>query len=122
MSKLESKHVLPYVLYGAKMLTEKNLLDRKDRIWTLQPSNFPNNWKTEFKSKLILRPLSDITKVFETMEEDDKKVIMHCDYLLKEDFVFWQEPYFIIQILFKYHFDVFGLIEKGLAISIHDVV
>ena len=47
MSKLEAKHVLPYVLYGAKMLTEKNLLDKEDRIWTLQPSNFPNNWNIQ---------------------------------------------------------------------------
>ncbi|WP_281225382.1 hypothetical protein [Flavobacterium aquiphilum] len=31
------------------------------------------------------------------------------------------ESYSIIQKLLEWHFDVFGLIEKGLAISIHDV-
>lgn len=62
MSKLEAKHVLPYVLYGAKMLTEKNLLDKEDRIWTLQPSNFPNKWNADFNSKIILRPMEDMSK------------------------------------------------------------
>jgi hypothetical protein len=31
------------------------------------------------------------------------------------------ESYNIIQKLLEWHFDIFGLIEKGLAISIHDV-
>ena len=58
--KLETKHVLPYVLYGVKILTEKNLLDKKDIICTLQPSNFPNNWNTDFNSKIILRRCEDL--------------------------------------------------------------
>lgn len=30
-------------------------------------------------------------------------------------------PYECVEYMFKNHYDVFGLIEQGLAVSIHDV-
>jgi hypothetical protein len=41
-----------------------------------------------------------------------------------EDFIsgnFLNNSYGFIELLLRWHFDVFGLIEKGLAISKHDV-
>jgi len=77
--------------------------------------------------KPILRPLSDLTKEIEVNGEkfvpkdklflgdkswinfksSIKKYALHC------------EPYWIIQKLYEWHFDVFGLIEEGLAIDIN---
>jgi len=80
------------------------------------------------KYKPILRPLSDLTKenkdglnyiewLIETYYtigvenqinriEEDLRWLSHCDY-------------FLVQHLIEWHFDVFGLIEKGLAIDIN---
>ncbi len=118
MSKLEAKHVLPYALYGAKMLTEKNLLDKEDRIWTLQPSNFPNNWKTGFNSKIILRPMEDIKYYVDFLNK------YYVDFDKKEGCLVKRknENYTRLNdldFLFQNHFDVFGLIEKGIAVDIN---
>lgn len=75
----------------------------------------------------VLIPLTDLTKVWHKMTEEDQRVIMYCEkivYKISEldqwsvvqDTV-WQEPYFVFEILLKYHLDVYGLILKGLAID-----
>jgi hypothetical protein len=117
--KLEIKHLAPYLPYSVRITK-----DDWGKVFKLDNDGTTLNcvgidYVLNVEAKPILRPLSDIAKVFEAMEEDDKKVIMHCDYLLKEDFIFLQEPYFISQILFKYHFDIFGLIDQNLAIDIN---
>jgi hypothetical protein len=132
MSKLESKHVLPYVLYGAKMLTEKNLLDKEDRIWTLQPSNFPNNWENEFNSKIILRPLKDLSEIikgkgvsytsylwYEVISTDNDSFNKDEFYENCELGLIEYLPIMVYEQLFKWNFDVFGLIKKGFAVDIN---
>ncbi len=57
--KLETKHVLPYVLHGVELITEGGAR------FKVEPSHFPNGWVNEFGSKLLLRPLSDLTKEIE---------------------------------------------------------
>jgi len=134
--KLESKHVLPYVLYGAKMLTKKNLLDKKDRIWTLQPSNFPNNWENEFNSKIILRPMSMLEYSFEL---NGKKVIpnevignLNNNFYFSGGLILEQReeytvkyneyggyPYWLIELLNEWQIDYQNLIGQGLAVDIN---
>lgn len=90
----------------------------------------------------ILRPLSDMTK--EYINEYELSFIEHiyCESWMaggydltenkfeykitsKEDdselFIYRMKPltnmYWVVQEMFRYHFDVFGLIEKGLAID-----
>ena len=41
--KLETKHVLPYVLYGVKILTEKNLLDKNQPILIIHCGGLQGN-------------------------------------------------------------------------------
>ncbi len=73
----------------------------------------------------ILRPLSDLRKEiehngkkfipkeklgyvsFDLLYQHLRKNAIHCCY------------YWVIQILFEWHFDVFGLIQRGLAIDIN---
>ena len=83
--------------------------------------------------KPILRPLSDLTKEIEETEKTllDKIVFesnRHCDayeewlehYIdTNDESCIEQAPFEIIQELFKLHFDVFGLIQQGLAIDIN---
>lgn len=90
-------------------------------------------------AKPILRPLSCLTKEievngekfspydwFEQHEENDYFAdniwIQYLfnyekDDIIKLDLI----PYGVMEKLFEWHFDVFGLIEKGLAISYNDL-
>ena len=73
--------------------------------------------------KLILRPLSDLTKEIE--HNGDKfvpceqfKYDMEC--MLKEyDVDLDCMPYNVINSLIEWHFDIFSLIDKGLAVDIN---
>ena len=86
--------------------------------------------------KPILHPLSDLTKPIKVEEYNDGKEFvpieelsdnmlfidngLHIeDYFLTSENAGIFDSYRIIQALFQWHFDVFGLIEKKLAIDIN---
>ena len=87
--------------------------------------------------KPILRPLSDLSKEIEVNGEKFKpSFVLSRDYKNAEEFIHLiitekEEDYYkdilshmplcIAQKLFEYHFDVFGLIEKKLAIDINTI-
>src|SRR5690606_37484510 len=82
-----------------------------------------------YERKLILRPLSDLTKEIEhngwsfTFSEvylGNSKLakILGVERSTFDNFLN-DIDYSSIQLLFKHHFDVFGLIDKGLAIDIN---
>lgn len=107
---------LPYEL---KMYMES--LDGKiERPYVLRPEWLES--AIEFKNNPIVRPLSDLTKeefsfIYENetdLESIEAIVNMEYEALLssKFSFYFWRE-------LFKNHFDVAGLIEKGEAIDVN---
>jgi hypothetical protein len=68
----------------------------------------------------ILRPLSDITRKELELEGFES----HIDYLTYEnkgsDWTL-KAPFNMVQYLLSKHFDIFGLIEKGLAIDINNL-
>lgn len=77
-------------------------------------------WGDDFK--LILRNLSELTK--EEFEYLHTLLRVHLgknkrDKLIKEGYGITDLPYFIFEQLLENHFDLFGLIEKGLAININ---
>lgn len=143
--KLELKHLAPYLPYGLKMIFEgkggrilevtglrvagisektSNLLYFNSISETLSCGYF----------KPILRPILDLCNYFDYLYEvsEDKNIKDFLDesFLQDKGISSWEElvftevnyiPYGTLQVLFEYHFDVFGLIEQGLAISIHDV-
>ncbi len=149
--KLELKHLAPYLPYGLKAQAPKNgkiillkgmygntldFLDEEDGHYT---------YSLDY-AKIILRPLSDLTKEIEhngekfvpvesidygpcvvlgrfeleteggtiNLFDDDGKQIAQ----LGKDFIPFND-YNIITHLLEWHFDVFGLIEAGLAIDIN---
>ena len=147
-NKLELKHLAPYRDSKLKFIMTSDFLDEfghyddwsgkeedylEGSIWTwagyidkdLMLSSYDGDLNWVFRKehtwisfditnkgiKPILRPLSDLTK--------EGFVYLH-NYLTKEiDNDISLLHYRDIQILLKNHFDVFGLIEKGLAIDIN---
>ena len=127
--KLELKHLAPYLPYKLKgnyevsevVPSAKFELRSKD----LRTDNidFFLNY-----AKPILRPLSDLTK---EIEVNGDKFIPHIklggrpnlkdydiEYLSKN---IDNMSYGLVSKLIEWHFDVFGLIQKGLAIDINSL-
>ncbi|MGV0854794.1 hypothetical protein ACTS9E_04265 [Empedobacter brevis] len=138
---LELKHISPYLPYGLKGRVDKEtyIQEENERIGELKTIDLADHqyhlavyndlgyflsWIDEFKP--ILRPLSDLMKEIEVNGEK----FVPFDEIRSYSFELnnnkkWQKvvledmPYSEVQKLFEWHFDVFGLIEKGLAVDIN---
>lgn len=141
--KLELKHLAPYLPYGLKMEIQ-DFYNGKKEIARFTGSHIGFSWdeNTFINCKPILRPLSDLNNEIEhngerfiplieintqsnefgltyyvddlsdglyLMVKQDKNI--HINYLVI--------PMEVMNLLFEWHFDVFGLIEQGLAIDIN---
>jgi hypothetical protein len=143
--KLEIKHLAPYLPYGLngiyKLSDVINLLDgQKDEI---RDKKLASDCVPFFLSycKPILRPLSDLTKQISdnkgrkfilakqlwSVSENDEDVFElfgtlpeYWDISLRALISDYRNvDYGDIQKMLKYHFDIFGLIDQGLAIDIN---
>ncbi len=131
--KLEPKHLELYLLHelkvydtycnGVRVLTGI-ILNDSEPIKIAFKQNRPNSSRKISEVKPILKPLSYLTK-----EEYNfiwnKEVEIECieDFInldpesrftCKYSYLFWQ-------YLFENHFDIFNLIEQGLAIDINTI-
>jgi len=134
--KLELKHLAPYLPYDLKC----EYIEEKDNWYLL---GLINSGIAEIESddygsnrsvlvdfiKPILRPLSDLTKEI----EHDSRIPIDCwdndtlgydiskelSLMALNNYCDFRLPYFVMRQLFEWHFDVFDLIEKGLAIDIN---
>ena len=108
--KLELKHLAPYLPYDVKIYFE-TLDGRHSDYWTLTSD------KIEFcldnKNKPILHPLSELTI------EDAREHNYPDEGHLERSLLKGHASYEVWNEYVKEHFDVFGLIEKGLAIDIN---
>ncbi|WP_286894999.1 MULTISPECIES: hypothetical protein [Sphingobacterium] len=135
MDKLTLEVLAAYLPYEPKMQVKRE--DGSTDLITLNANKIllvldGYYWGTE---KLILRPMSDLTKDIEHKGQKftpmtaiskrfDMNVVEHC-------FIEQNAPtnyrwiktfrYDVVQTLISWHFDVFGLIEKGLAIDLNTV-
>lgn len=129
--KLEIKHLSVYLPYGLKFKTNTG--------WcTLLTINYDDNLINESYEetydlkdiKPILRPLSDLYK--EDLNylvnnhstdwfADTNNEYLINDYLEKENLHHYIEflPFGLVQWFIENHYDIFGLIEKGLAINVN---
>ncbi len=144
-TKLELKEVLPYLPHKVKVqylgivnvskYHNASFEDNEDNGFGLKVAEikeikiYNNYWKAYvgkyhghlkscingYDMKLILHPLSDLTK--EQLREQG--FFSHIDYLTHEKQNPMKAPYEMIEYLFSQHFDVFGLIDKGLAVDIN---
>jgi hypothetical protein len=117
MKKLELKHLASYLPYGLKF---KDSYADDVSIYTLS-SNQLSHWESgHIKPFLpILRPLSQLTQEIE--HNGERFVPMD---LLAEDSCFYfdnkfvlAQPYWVIEKLLEWHFDIYGLIDNNLAIQ-----
>jgi len=121
--KLELKHLAPYLPYDLTIMTNWDIPEP----YGLNCDNI--GLAISEQDKPILRPLSDLTKEIDYVGVGNKVVFAktffreHSQRLEKELKITNGSPfiefldYGIVEKMFKYHFDVFGLIEKGLAID-----
>ncbi len=117
--KLELKHLAPYLPYGLKVMVEGKEYIMKSCFLTgsghLAVVTTNKVWKEGFPqrhvidTKPILRPLSDLTK------EEEKELLAIQQNPENE---IYGENFGAMQWFLSKHFDVFGLIEEGLAIDI----
>lgn len=137
MEKLELKHLAPYLPYGLKYCrVHQSPIDLTEKIEFVGEAstkgdehNINNNLLCEYlymKYLPILHPLSDLTKEIEVNGEKfvpNKKIqwlfeeyFDYSEYILNGKLCFNK-----MEKLFEWHFDVFGLIEKDLAIDINTI-
>lgn len=110
--KLELKHLAGYLPYGLKY---KDIPDGFEGIREL--GLFDIDWCL-VNGKPILRPLSGLTRKELELEGFDS----YIDYLTYENKGSeWtlKAPFNMVQYLLSQHFDIYGLIENGLAIDIN---
>lgn len=117
-NKLELKHLAPYFPYAV-------LVGDGRTPFELTETNFSNVYN--YITEIYLRPLSDLTK--EVFHNEEKIVPLH-EILMEDRFftkgfleLFGHESckYSTVKKLLEYHFDIFGLIEKGLAVDINSI-
>ena len=112
--KLELKHLAPYLPYKLNYFIdfEDGDVAVYEMIGMFSDSGeiYLDGYETNLESKNckpILRPLSDL----------NYKPFRNYDYLVNQKLYSMQEYEFI----FSNHFDVFGLIDKGLSIDINTI-
>ena len=135
--KLKFEDLAPYLPY------EIDIMVANSKKKMILHNNYSNNYQIWFMTVLdlnyaqpILRPLSDLTNTIFIGEDSfmplDKLLKENCfatETMLMEDKLEYIEPltsinfanYNDIKKLLSWHFDVFGLIEKGLAVNINDI-
>jgi hypothetical protein len=139
MNKLTIEHLAPYLPYGVYVYHEDQESKTDLVIGVYNNTIDFETWSPVRpyldEYKLVLRPLSDLTR---EIEHDGEKFVP-IEYLkehavcdAERDYLDYAEknitrnpektkfgPYRVIQKFFEWHFDVFGLIDKGLAIDIN---
>lgn len=133
--KLELKHLAPYLPYGLKCQIMGEFIDDepdgKPRIFNIvgivdgevitHKSGYISNVENELEDCFpILRPLSDLIKEIKNnrlffVSYERVQMLQFIEGKRKIDNV----DYYLVVELLKLHFDVFGLIEKNLAININ---
>lgn len=110
MEILTMKELAPYLPYGLKIRDKAY-----PSTFELSVMNITIPLKENEYYKPILRPLSDIdTDLAKSHEYPDEG---H----LERSLLSGHASYHVFQELLSDHFDVFGLIEKGLAIDINTI-
>lgn len=135
MDKLTLEHLSPYLPYGLRMQTYSSKIGYLSQIsynngfgvqsYKVDSTNFQiNGVSFTAGAKPILRPLSDLTK---EIEHNGKKFVPYLK-------LGWGNGTQVIPTiisgninviehykLLSWHFDVFGLIDAGLAIDINTI-
>lgn len=134
MEKLELKHLAGYLPYGLKIYYEL-VNDRNQLDWGLTLCKV--QFCLDNQNKPILRPLSDLTKEIQVNGKKFIPMDVLCSIEVSEEEAFklygkipevWKYlsetktrywDFWQVEKMYEWHFDIHGLIEKGLAIDIN---
>lgn len=124
MNKLTIEHLSCYLPYGLKVKlefkpdTEIPWYYEDTEVFTMEGMmlDWYGNDITEIKP--YLRQLSDLTREIE--HNGERFVPRHKFIGNPLDYKILHNSYSVVQQLLKWHFDVFGLIDKGLALNINE--
>jgi len=130
--KLELKHITPYLPYGLKLYYEyTNKIGEISNIYTIGEGYDNDDIKISvdyseaehiWMFKPILRPLSDLNIFDFGSKTPNKGVASEFNaalHIINHKGKLQVLEYWFMQLLLEHHFDVFGLIEKKLAIDIN---
>lgn len=116
MKKLESKHIIPYLSFGLEVLDSLNqkvkIIGIKNETYFIDNgSNYPYGDIQDCKP--ILKPISMLT--------ENEIVFFGLSFMdnYKETKLITRACFYGLESLIEKHFDIFGLIEKGLAVDIN---
>ena len=121
--ELEVKHLAPYLPYKIKGRSRNT-----GTIFTITGFNDRNSITTygdlgmsDFEgTELLLHSFSDLKKQeFKNLVDELDRISFgtFSELFLEKNAL--KMPYILVEILFENHFDLFGLIEKGLAVDIN---
>lgn len=122
--KLETKHLAPYLPYNLRCEVlnsgEEKEIGEMIAVYDDNSACFGNIIESEkgFEYiKPILKPMLDFETYFAKIFETNKDIFINIEDMLtyKPECM----PFGVVQLAFKHHFDIFGLIEKGLAIDVN---
>jgi hypothetical protein len=125
---MELKHIIGYLPYGLKGNYEVSEVVQNAKFEIRNKKLRTDNLDFFLSyAKPILRPLSDLTKEIEVNGTKFIPLEYNAFKHSKQDIIEFQNnfihykgmKYGILERLFEWHFDVFGLIEKGEAIDIN---
>jgi len=128
--KLETKHLAAYLPYNLKCEVlnsgQEKEIGEMIAVYDDNSACFGNIIESEkgFEYiKPILKPMLDFetyfAKIFET-DKDVKEYLNEGFITIDNNFINIEcMPFGVVQLAFKHHFDIFGLIEKGLAIDVN---
>lgn len=143
--ELQLKHLAPYLAYGLELYLPIDEIKIGVLEFITDREYFTNMPHDLINIKPILRPLSDLTKEIEVDGEKFKDFASLLESITKTKWVYFKDeeelhnltysqdnngnqydsgldlPYYIVQKLFEWHFDVYGLIEAGLAIDMNSL-
>ena len=137
--KLETKHLAPYLPYNLKCEVlnsgQEKEIGEMIAVYDDNSACFGNIIESEkgFEYiKPILRPIQEVELFFENQwalgNDEDVRKYLDADFLWQNGNIEVNEiqlmkaeylPYGTLQVLLKYNFDVFDLIDKGLAIDVN---
>ena len=125
MEKLTIEHLSAYLPYG---LTVKHRMGNSS--WVLDKENLSFTVDIIKDVQPVLHSLSDFQKDYGLLVEEIRNMHqeLYCETIpCWDDFVddiqsdFQKIPHWLCKLLFKNHIDIFGLIDKGLAINCNEL-
>lgn len=150
-NKLTLGHLSAYLPYGLRMIFEGkegreitlSSITNQGKYGVVISGGTGPMWLNSCGFKPILRPLSDLTKEIEHNGEkfvptvelgkirvgigiyrpiaSDRPIELNIETEDYSQSIDLHEGYLVMQKLIEWHFDVFGLINKGLAIDINTI-